>query len=221
VLPHVHNTARLVLAIVFVSAGSGATAPADPAPAEVGAGATVVSGPRVAAPGVLDLDGHPADPLADARAKAIVLLFVRTDCPISNRYAPELRRLREEFASRGVAFWLVYPDPGETPEAIRKHHEDYRYEMGALRDTRHELVKKTGVRVTPEAAVFVRAKVGGKIEPAMVYHGRIDDRYADLGKMRPEPTTHDLEKAIDAVLSGKRVARRVRPAIGCDIPDLP
>jgi hypothetical protein len=40
-----------------------------------------------------------------------VLVFVRTDCPISNRYAPELRRLQDRFAPRGMAFWLVYPDP--------------------------------------------------------------------------------------------------------------
>ena len=49
-----------------------------------------------------DLEGRRRT--ADSRPRAprrSVLLFVSTDCPISNRYAPELRRLRERFAPRG------------------------------------------------------------------------------------------------------------------------
>src|SRR5689334_201117 len=43
-----------------------------------------------------------------AEAKLIVCLFTRTDCPISNSYAPEVRRMYEKFSPRGVAFYLVY-----------------------------------------------------------------------------------------------------------------
>src|SRR5258706_7607896 len=46
--------------------------------------------------------------------KTIVCLFTRTDCPISNSYAPEMRRIHEKFSPRGVAFYLVYPDPDES-----------------------------------------------------------------------------------------------------------
>lgn len=161
---------------------------------------------------LLDLDGRPADPLKNPDAKMTVFLFVRTDCPISNRYAPEVRRLHDVFAPRGVVFWMIYPDPDETPVAIRKHLEDYKFGGAALRDTRHALVKMTGVSVTPEAAVFKGS--------SMVYRGRIDDRYADLGKMRSEATTHDLEDAIRATLAGKKIPRSTR-AVGCDIPELP
>ena len=42
-----------------------------------------------------------------------VLIFVSTDCPVSNRYAPEITRLLEEFSPRGVRFQLVYPNPLE------------------------------------------------------------------------------------------------------------
>ena len=69
--------------------------------------------PTGAAPdGVLDLEGRAVDPLDAPGATAVVLIFTRTDCPISNRYAPEVRRLYERFHDRGVRFWLVYPDPG-------------------------------------------------------------------------------------------------------------
>src|SRR5580765_5831342 len=52
---------------------------------------------------------------------ANVFLFTSSDCPISNRYAPEYRRLNEAFESRGVRFWLVYPNPADSPEVVRAH----------------------------------------------------------------------------------------------------
>ena len=49
-----------------------------------------------------------------------VLVFTTTDCPISNRYAPELERLHRDYGSRGVAFFLVYPDPAvEASQRLR------------------------------------------------------------------------------------------------------
>ena len=49
---------------------------------------------RTAVRGVFDLDGRLVDPLAlPAGTRAHVLVFTTTDCPISNRYAPEIQRL--------------------------------------------------------------------------------------------------------------------------------
>ena len=72
------------------------------------------------------LDGIPRDPFKQP-AHARVLLFVRTDCPITNRYAPELQRLSREFASRGAEFWLVYPDPAATVQTIRDQIAQYSF----------------------------------------------------------------------------------------------
>jgi hypothetical protein len=77
-----------------------------------------------AALGTMDLDGRAADPFA-VPAKVRVLVFVRTDCPISNRYAPELKRLFREFAARSAVFSMVYADPSETSANIRHHMEEY------------------------------------------------------------------------------------------------
>ncbi len=162
---------------------------------------------------LLDLTGRAVDPLKATNAKAIVFLFTRIDCPISNRYAPEIRRLHRRFASRGVTFWLIYPDPDESVGMITRHIKEYRYRLGVLRDPRHALVKMAGVQVTPEAAVFVQ---GGRI----VYRGRIDDRYVAFGKTRPAPTTHDLERVLEAIFEEKPVTSKTTAAIGCFIPDL-
>src|SRR5437016_5616390 len=99
---------------------------------------------------VFDLAGHALNPFDVTDAKAIVFIFISTDCPISNRYAPEIRRVEEAFARSGVRFWLVYAD-AETPSAaIRKHIQEYRLPQQALRDPRHALVRLAQARVTPE-----------------------------------------------------------------------
>jgi peroxiredoxin len=161
---------------------------------------------------LLDLSGQAVDPLHATGSKAVVVLFIRTDCPISNRYAPEVRRLYEKFTALGVTFWLVYPDPDESVEMIRQHIKEYEYHLEALRDPAHALVKLTGVRVTPEAAVFVGER--------LVYRGRIDDRFVAFGKARQQPTTRDLERAIEAILKGQTITPETTTAIGCFIPDL-
>ena len=165
---------------------------------------------------LLDLAGQPVDPFAGMDAKATVFLFVRADCPISNRYAPEVRRLVQRFASQGVAFKLVYVDPTEPSEEIREHMREYGYHMAALRDNEHALVKMTGAKVTPEAAVFVP----GQSAARMVYRGRIDDQYVDFGKARPAPTTHDLEDVLEAIVRGRTVIAQTTRAVGCFIQDL-
>src|ERR1700730_2192216 len=93
------------------------------------------------APGVVDLEGRHIDPLGNPGARAVVLIFARTDCPISNRYAPEVRRLHALFAPTAVTFWLVYPDGKEPVDAIRRHVKEFDYQCGVLRDPQHALVK--------------------------------------------------------------------------------
>jgi AhpC/TSA family protein len=165
---------------------------------------------------LLDLEGKSVTPLADQEARAVVFIFTRPDCPISNRYAPEVRRLSASFAPEKVKFWLVYPDADAPPDSIRRHVKEYEYNCGALRDPRHELVKATGVSVTPEAAVFVFNRSGAR----MIYRGRIDDRHAALGKYRPAPAARDLEDVLTAVVKGAAVEFRTTPAVGCYISDL-
>jgi len=160
-----------------------------------------------------DLEDRLVSPFQNAKGTAIVFLFVRTDCPIANRYAPEMRRLAAKYGKRSVAFWLVYPDATESAKDIRKHLKEYELPLKALRDPEHVLVKLAGVRVTPEAAVFLT-------NGTPVYRGRIDDRFVDFGKERSEATEHDLDAALSAVLEHRPVAKPTTRAVGCYIGDL-
>jgi len=158
-------------------------------------------------------DEEMVDPFRDGKGKATVLVFVRTDCPISNRYATELQRIHAKFGPETV-WWLIYPDRDITTKAIREHQKDYKLEIPALRDPRHLLVKLAGAQVTPEAAVFLPGK-------RLVYRGRIDDRFVSFGNYRSEATRHDLEEALADVVNDKPVRISETKPIGCTISSEP
>ncbi len=161
-----------------------------------------------------DADGRPFDLWGNReKAAATVLIFTRSDCPISNRYAPTVRSLHSTYQERGVDFFLIYINPRETSSSIRQHLEEYQYPCQGVYDPWHELVKMTGATVTPEAVVF-------DAERKIAYRGRIDDLYVSFGQARPAVTTHDLADALVAVLAGKTVAEPVTKAVGCSIGDL-
>lgn len=151
------------------------------------------------------------DPFA-SNQRVHVLIFARTDCPITNRYAPELQRIGVEFAGKGVDFWIVYPDPAETATGIENHMVQYKLPGKPIRDPKHEWVKKAEATTSPQAAIFNQAC-------HLVYSGRIDDRYVAFGKSRSAPQTHDLEDAITATLHGKPVAQARTHAVGCYLAD--
>lgn len=163
---------------------------------------------------LLNINGEQVDPFASPPgARAIVFVFVSVDCPISNKYAPELRRLHDRFVSQGVVFRLIYPNPNESADTIRAHLNEYGYGGQALRDPRHELVKVTKAVVTPEAAVF-------DLSRRLLYLGRIDDRYVSVGLERPKALHRDLEDALVAALAGRPVKPAAAAAVGCFIADL-
>jgi hypothetical protein len=163
---------------------------------------------------LLSLDGSQVDPfLSPPGTRAIVFVFVSRDCPISNRYAPELKRLHDRFTPRGVVFRLIYPNPSESADDIRRHVQEYGYGGQALRDPHHDLVRFANATVTPEAAVYDVAR-------RPLYRGRIDDRYVSVTLQRPQPARHDLEDALLAILAGQPANPAMGPAVGCFIADL-
>ena len=158
------------------------------------------------------LDGTTQRPFQSA-SHARVFLFVRTDCPISNRYAPELQRMAAEFKGRDVEFWLVYSDHSEQPADITRQIADYNLPGTPLLDPKQELARRAEATVTPQAAVFDQ-------QGRLMYSGRIDDRFVDFGKSRPAAETHDLDAAITATLEGRPVAHARTRAVGCYLADV-
>src|SRR5947208_15123348 len=63
----------------------------------------------------LHLDGTRADPFLTASGKPVVLIFVRTDCWISNRYCALIQRISPAYTGR-PAVALVCPVSTSTPD---------------------------------------------------------------------------------------------------------
>lgn len=163
------------------------------------------------APSALRLDGTRVEPLRGE--DPVLLVFVRSDCPIANRYAPELKRLHEAWAETPLRMRLVYPDRDESAESIAKHLSEHGLAIPALRDPEHALVAHAGATITPEAALY--------LDGELRYRGRIDDRFPDFGKSRAEPSRRDLELAVDALLAGREIEVPRTEAVGCFLGDLP
>jgi AhpC/TSA family len=145
---------------------------------------------------------------------ATAFVFLSTDCPIANSYAPELQRIQSTYGLRGVQFWAVYCDPAETAESLRRHQEQYQLTMPWLRDPQQELAQALRVSRTPEVAVLDSR--GNRI-----YRGRIDDRHLRLGQSRLEATTHEFRDALEASLGGRPIPVAETVAVGCHLPPLP
>ncbi len=159
-------------------------------------------------------DGQRMAVLAEPGTKVLVLFFVGTDCPVSNKSFPEMKRVREKFAGRGVRFWFVYPDAGEDAQEVRLHQAVYDAGGEAALDPHGTLVTMTGARVTPEVSVLVPQGTAGW---RAVYTGRIDDRYVRIGLERPQATEHYAERVLNAILSGGPVERATGVPVGCAI----
>lgn len=142
--------------------------------------------------------------------KATVLLFVATECPNANIYAPVLARLYREYSARGVLFLAVYSDPADNA-AVQKHDVEYQIPYPGLLDPNQTLARQTGARSTPEAVVL---GPGGE----ELYRGRVDDRFVDLGKTRFRASHEDLREALDQILQGQPVKNPVTKVLGCAIP---
>jgi hypothetical protein len=164
----------------------------------------------------VDLHGGPVTQLAPPGTRAVILFFAASDCPICNRYIPEIKRLTSEFEPLGVQVWFVYPNPGDDAGVVRAHAAEFSIHAHTALDTEQNLTRMAHATTTPEAAVLVPDKAAWK----EVYRGRIDDRYLALGTERPQATRHDLEEAIRAVLAGKIVPQPGGPPVGCSIVPL-
>ena len=159
---------------------------------------------------VSDVNGARVTPLSPAAGDVHLLIFVTPDCPVANRYAPEIDRIAAAYADRRVRTFLIYADPSLTPARVKTHLADFHPLLRAtsIIDKSWLLANETGATVTPEAVVITPA--------GRAYRGRIDDWYLALGKSRAAATSHDLRDVLDAVLAGKPV-KPGAPAVGCYI----
>ena len=153
-----------------------------------------------------DVDGKEWSLKALKEKKAIVVVFLGLECPISNAYAPVLSDLQKKYGN-DVQFLAINSNALDTPAKIKGHAKEHNLEMPVLKDTANVVADKFGAQRTPE--VFVLSP-GGDV----LYQGRIDDQFG-IGYKREGPTRRDLAEALDEVLAGKPVSKPKTDVAGC------
>ena len=140
-------------------------------------------------------------------AKAVVVLFLGTECPINNLYLPTLAALHKKYSPQRVLFVGINSNTQDDPDAIARHAQRFGLPFVVLKDAGAKVADRFAADRTPVAFVLDETRT-------VRYRGRIDDRY-DRGVQRAQASRHDLEEAIAAVLSGRQVARPLTQAVGC------
>jgi acetyl esterase/lipase/peroxiredoxin len=139
--------------------------------------------------------------------KAIVLVFVGADCPISNLYLPGLIDLEKKYRAKDVQFLGVYPNEQEDFDQVAAHAFDRDLPFPVLKDFGQKLADHVGVTRVPTVAVL-----DGDF--ALRYRGRIDDRYG-VNARRDKATRDDLAQALEELVAGKKVSVAETEADGC------
>ncbi len=148
--------------------------------------------------------------LSDYEAKkAVVVLFIGTECPINNAYMPVLAEMSKAYAGKGVQFLAVNSNSNDTPSQIAGHAQKNHLPFPVLRDPANVVADQFGAKRTPEAFIL-------DAEGRVMYQGRIDDQFGVAAK-RPTPTRRDLGEALDEVLAGKAVSVPSTKVAGCYI----
>ncbi|MEM6671966.1 MAG: redoxin family protein [Planctomycetota bacterium] len=157
----------------------------------------------------VDVDGNVVRIAMKGGPGPAAIVFLDPGCPIARRYAPVLDALAERAAERGVDFYPVVSDPTVTPADVRAFCSEFELDTPCLIDADGELAARLGPRIVPEAFVI-------SANDTLAYRGRIDDRFADIGRPRAKTSHHDLRDAIDRANGPELTEPVVTEPVGCD-----
>jgi hypothetical protein len=144
--------------------------------------------------------------LPAAGSPATVVIFISTQCPVSNGYNSRMMALHRDYSPKGVRFLFVNANRTEDAAAVAEHARKIGFAFPVYKDPDNVLADRFNAQVTPETYV---------IDPAGIlrYHGAIDDSPANESRVTARP----LRAALDALLAGGVVARKEAKAMGCTI----
>ena len=158
---------------------------------------------------VTDVKGqHHRIGVSMGKVQPAVLVFLDTACPVATRYVPTLNRLHADAQASGVALYGVLSNPAITWQASADFVEDFGVTFPVILDSAGELALRLGPRVMSESFVISTA---GRV----LYRGRIDDRFAAVGKLRARISSHDLRTVIEAMGAGRQPEPYATEAVGC------
>jgi len=171
--------------------------------------------PDFALPGV---DGRTHTLNEYSKSPVLAVVFTCNHCPASQLYEDRIKKLDDDYRSKGVALVAInpdnpgtirlsdlgYSDVGDSLAEMKARAAHRRFDYPYLYDGDTQTVAaKFGVAAMPQIFVFDRQRT-------LRYQGRIDDNMSE-----PLVKTRDARNAIDALLAGERVAVERTRAVGC------
>ena len=69
-----------------------------------------------------------------AKSKVIVLMFIATQCPVSNAYNQRMVDLYNDYSKKGVSFIGINSNKQESVEEIKNHAKEHGFEFPVLKD---------------------------------------------------------------------------------------
>ena len=194
---------RMLFGLGWLLAGTITTAAAAP-----GAGEHVdLIGVRVS-----DIEGRQHRiGVSMGKVHPVALVFLDTACPVAKRYIPVLNELYGSARSRGVALYGVLSNPDIGWREGADFVDRFDIEFPVLFDSAGDLAVRLEPRVMSESFVISTAN-------RVVYRGRVDDRFASVGRLRTRVASYDLREVIGSIASGEQPEPYETEAVGCFHP---
>ena len=137
--------------------------------------------------------------------KATIVMFISTECPVSNDYNERIVALHNDYKDQGVQFIGINSNKNESVEEIAEHNKANKFDFLVLKDLENKIADKFRARRTPEIYLLDEKRI-------LRYRGAIDDR-------QQNPETHYLRQVLDLVIAGKKIPEDLKTtkAFGCTI----
>jgi peroxiredoxin len=190
---------RLAFFLLLTVAGSVNAGQRDLTPPAIGA--------KVADVAMRDMDGRQRTLGEYKDKKAIVAIFVGTECPIANLYFPTLAEMQKHYGDRGVQFLAINSNDQDSFAEVVAHARERKLPFPVLKDSEQKAADAFGARRTPEVFLLDRSLT-------IQYRGRIDDQYGYTYR-RAAPTRTELKDALDELLAGKPISTPQSECRGC------
>ena len=152
-----------------------------------------------------------------ADAKVLVVAFTCNHCPTANAYETRFKKFVNDYKAKGVAFVAIspndpravrldelgYTDLDDSFDAMKIRAKDHGFNFPYLYDGETQATSQAfGVLATPHIFIF-------DVNRKLRYQGRFDDSEVKTVK------SHDAINAVDAILSGSKVAVETTRVPGC------
>lgn len=141
---------------------------------------------------------------------ALVLVTLSPTCPMCQYYGPRLAYYDSLLRRNNMELRLIFPK-NQQRKAVQQYLSDFHVKTLCVpRNQSHPYIDNYHFTTTPEC-VFVDNK--GDV----LYRGKIDNRYENIGEKRAFATEYYLRDAILAFVGGREISIKETQAVGCII----